>query len=101
MSWHPESWNEICKRASGRRHYNSVRTQQANLRRYEIREHLRTHGSYHGIQKALAARYKVSPATISKDMAAITQSAVRCSSCGRYREKIEMYLEGRKPKPVL
>ncbi len=93
MSWHPESWDEICKRAAGRKHYNSVRRQQATLRRYEIREHLRKDGGYHGLQKALAAQYKVSRATISKDVKAITQSALRCAACGRYREKIETDLQ--------
>ncbi len=90
--WQPRSWDEICRRASARRRYNSVRKLRAEVRRFELAEHVRRHGLAHGEQKALAAQFQVSPSTISKDLAAIRQKARRCPTCGRFSEKVEAYL---------
>ena len=97
MSWHPQNWSEVCKRSAGRKHINALRHQKMILRRYEIAEYVRRHGCSHGTQKLLASKYRVSPATISKDIKVVTESALRCPTCGRYREKLEASLNGGEP----
>jgi DNA-binding NarL/FixJ family response regulator len=63
------TWETVCKRNSGRRHYNSVRQFRAELRRRQILAYLRA-----GMrQRAIAAALNVSEATISRDVAALLE----------------------------
>lgn len=60
--------------AGGRRHYNSVRRFRAEMRRREIRSYLAANGLsllVPGAQRALAERFRVSEATISRDLVGI------------------------------
>lgn len=95
MTWASEaqSWDEVCRRASARRHFNSVRKLRAEIRRFEIADYVRRHGLPYGAQKLPAVQFKVSRATICKDLREIRRSYAPCPSCGRYREKIAAHLE--------
>lgn len=74
--------------AGGRRHYNSVRQLRAELRRIEIICFLaESHISLfvRGTQRALAERFGVSEATISRDLVRIFAKHTRgqcCPFCG-------------------
>ena len=92
MSWHAADWDALCRRASGRRRYNSIRRLRAEVRRVQIAEHLRRHGRHHGVQKLLAERFGVSAATISRDLKTLGASFSRCPACGRYSPKVEAHL---------
>lgn len=63
------TWETVCKRNSGRRHYNSVRQFRAELRRRQVLEYLRAGMPQHAIAAALG----VSEVTISRDVAALLE----------------------------
>jgi hypothetical protein len=68
----PTSWDDVCRRAGGRRRYNAARRERKMWRRTEIL--IRTVGvdrRLYGLQAQLARVLGVSPATISRDFAAI------------------------------
>jgi hypothetical protein len=71
-SWRaPTSWDEMHRRACGRRHYNSVRTFRATLRRGQVLRLLFRWGFAHGVQVRIARTLGCSEATLSRDMAVI------------------------------
>lgn len=86
-SWWSESTStdEAYRRASGRRKYNSVRQVRAILRRQEVAALLGQLGYGHGVQVQIARRLGVSPATVSRDVAALLAAPRRCPRCGYER----------------
>ncbi len=85
-------WEEICKRAGGRRHYNSWRQHMALLRQLEVARLMWQHtgkgvGGRYGWQAAAARALGVSRATISRDAAqleALWRESRRCPLCGSH-----------------
>src|ERR1019366_219738 len=84
-----ESWaRDPIRAAGGRRRINAERKLQARLRQSEIRRWLvatETSLLARGVQRALAERFQVSEATISRDVRAISQTPAqshRCPLCG-------------------
>jgi hypothetical protein len=82
------STDEAHRRASGRRQYNAVRQFRAILRRAEVAQLLNQLGYGHGVQVRIARRLGVSPATISRDVAAVLAAPRRCPRCGYERSVI-------------
>ena len=75
------SQDEVERRASGRRHYNSVRQFRATLRQMQVARLLAQ-----GVRRrrAIARRLGVHPSTISRDVQAIlARSPGACPTCGR------------------
>ncbi len=66
-------WDTVCRRASGRRSYNSLRALQAKLRRAEVERLWVEAGCVYGAQARIARQLAVSEATISRDIRAIEQ----------------------------
>ena len=76
-------WETVCRRASWRRYYNSVRRVRALLRCAEVARLLRVQGGLdHGAQARLARRLGVSRSTVCRDVAALLQGAGPCPFCG-------------------
>lgn len=69
------------RRAGGRRRVNLTRQLHARLRRAEVARLLADTAWVRGSQKAIAEHLGVSEATISRDVAAIMRTHVRCPSC--------------------
>lgn len=89
----PTSWDEVCRRAGGRRHYNSMRQFQRELRLLAILE--RTHSFLPllhrtGAQKRLAAELGVSASTISRDVKRLLNTHTYCPTCGHYVPKSQL-----------
>jgi hypothetical protein len=61
------SWDEICRRASGRRQYNSVRQFRADYRLVKVVELLHQTGFRRGYQTKIAKVLGVSRSTICRD----------------------------------
>jgi hypothetical protein len=66
----PVSFNEACRRASGRRCYHAQRRIQRFFRRLRVLELWRDEGMSYGAQARWARELGVSEATISRDVAA-------------------------------
>jgi hypothetical protein len=70
----PESWSiktdpkDAARRAGGRRHYNSVRQCQANVRRTKVVELLEVYGFLRGSQSAIAKELGVHRSTVCRDL---------------------------------
>lgn len=84
------TWDEICKRAGGRRNYNGWRALTATLRRREVARLMFQHpgkgmtGRY-GWQSAAAQVLGVSRATICRDAAILEnqwRASHKCPLCG-------------------
>ena len=67
----PSPFDEVCRRAGGRRRFNSVRQARAIQRQGEVLRLLRQSRLAHGWQAHAARQLGVSPATISRDVVAI------------------------------
>ncbi len=82
----PATWDEVCRRASGRRRYNADRKLQAQMRRLEVASLMQRWGGGHGVQARIARHLGVSEATISRDVRALLQEgrATRCPFCDRF-----------------
>jgi hypothetical protein len=65
------SWDEICRRASGRRQYNSVRQFRANYRLTRVTALLRKIGMGRGCQSRIAEMLGVHRSTVSRDLARV------------------------------
>lgn len=74
-------------RAGGRRSYNARRRRAALSRRRRLVERLGELGFTWGIQARLAAELGVSPATVSRDLAAVFPLAQECPCCGSLVER--------------
>lgn len=82
----PTSWDEVCKRASGRRHYNAIRQFRAVFRRRKVARLWLAYGGEWGCQRRIAEELGVSEATISRDLDTLRKQARerdRCPFCGR------------------
>ncbi len=87
----PTSWEIVCKRAAGRRRYNSARQSRALDRRYELLTFLVESdiGVFTwGIRAVLADKFGVHPATISRDIKALLKRDADyevkiCEKCGQ------------------
>jgi hypothetical protein len=78
----PASWDEVCRRAAGRRRYHAVRRVRRELRRKQVLELLVRHGHGHGVQARIARELGVSQATICRDVRALLPSHAPCPRCG-------------------
>lgn len=87
------TWEEVCRRASGRRYWNSVRRFRAVWRQIEVARLMLLLGPDYGpfqwgLQVRIARILEVSEATISRDVAALfgtTGDRRRCPTCGLAR----------------
>src|SRR5207244_4881063 len=68
-------------RAGGRRRYNALRRDRADIRRIEVADRLATYGWTYGVQARIAEELGVSDATISRDLKAIFPGAIECPTC--------------------
>jgi hypothetical protein len=66
-------WEATCRRASGRRHYNSVRQFLANYRLTQLVELLHETGFRRGYQTQIAKELGVHRSTICRDLARLRQ----------------------------
>jgi DNA invertase Pin-like site-specific DNA recombinase len=82
MSVQRQGWaaGDHRRAAGGRRHYNAIRTLNAQTRRVAVIELLHKHGRAHGVQTRIARELGVSRSTISRDIAALAWP--RCQACG-------------------
>ena len=82
-------WDEVCRRASGRRRYNAVRRLHAELRRNAIIKRAWELGTWlreRGFQAALARQFGVNRSTISRDVKQLERDMAPlkpCPLCGR------------------
>ena len=79
----PTSWDEACRRASGRRWYNSVRQFRAAQRQAEVARRLRELALRRGAQARLARELGVSAATINRDVQVLLRLNRCCPTCHR------------------
>ena len=80
----PTAWEEVFRRAAGRRHYNGVRQFRATVRRCDVARLLRVQGGLtaRGTQASLARQLGVSRSTVCRDVAWLLRQARRCPCCG-------------------
>lgn len=78
-----ESFDAVCRRASGRRHYNAMRKFQATYRRIQVTNLLSKWGFEYGVQARIAQELNVSEATISRDIAAMLKANSSLCPCCR------------------
>ena len=81
------SWDEVCRRASGRRHYNAVRSFRALSRRLRLaklmlvkgglRERVKGGWTDQGVQARLARELGVSRSTVCRDVAFLREQTFR------------------------
>ncbi len=77
-------WDEVCRRASGRRRYNAVRRLHAELRRNDLIERARELGTWlteRGFQAAQARRLGVHRSTVCRDVQLITRHMAQAQPC--------------------
>jgi hypothetical protein len=88
-SWSaPTGFDEVCRRAAGRRRYHSVRRFLADLRRDKVTELIAQYGYIDwGIRASIARMLGVHRSTISRDIAAILYTRARCPVCDTIVEK--------------
>ena len=74
------------RRASGRRHYNAVRSFQRERRRAEVARLLTCKGALfrRGLQTELAHELNVSRSTICRDLAYLLRLGWPCPTCGAF-----------------
>src|SRR5512145_2953439 len=66
------TWDEVCRRASGRRAHNQQRRHVMKARRHQVGALLVEYGPWNrGTQARIAKELRVSPATISRDVEAL------------------------------
>ena len=81
----PTTWNEVVRRAAGRRHYNSVRAARRLLRRQMVARLILRDGTERGYQARIARELGCHPCVISRDVLALQERARRekvCPLCG-------------------
>ena len=70
----PAPWETVCRRASGRRHYNAWRKLKAAMRRREVERLMAAEGAglfAWGAQAEIARQLGVHRSTVSRDMGQI------------------------------
>jgi predicted DNA-binding protein len=70
------TWDEVCRRASARRKYHSLRRFRRRWRRLLVSRQLRREGFGYGVKARLARTLGVSKATITNDVRAILATPV-------------------------
>jgi hypothetical protein len=83
----PTAWDEVCRRAGGRRRYNAGRRFLRDERRARIVCRLAGTGLLYergrsGLQAVLARELRVSPSTISRDLRALRSPGYRMPVLG-------------------
>jgi hypothetical protein len=80
-------WETVCRRASWRRYYNSVRRFRAICRRCEVARLLNAQRALfdRGTQARLARLLGVSRSTICRDVAFLLRMGCPCPHCGAYK----------------
>jgi hypothetical protein len=79
------TWDEVCRRAGGRRHYNHWRQTIRQLRRLQVLRLLDGYPVFHrGAVRGIARQLNVHPSTICRDIKALNQEFQRCHQCGRF-----------------
>lgn len=88
MTWSsPTTWDEVCRRATGRRAHNQRRQDEALIRRTAIAEYMVNSGLTiydRGVQKHLATTFGVSKSTISRDVQHLLSLVRPCPTCGQF-----------------
>jgi hypothetical protein len=70
------SWDEVCRRASGRRSYHRIRRFQRDYRRKQVCELICRYGvSSWGARARIARELGVSRATVTRDVQAIIRTS--------------------------
>ena len=78
-------WDEICRRASGRRRYNAHRSFMAEMRRAKLAKLFDRFDPFErGTRKKLAKVLGVSEATISRDLAVMLPLVEECPTCHQF-----------------
>lgn len=68
-AWIPKTFDQVCKRAAGRRRYHAQRRRERDNRQLAIMGVLvQTKWQHYGMGRALAEALSVDPATISRDI---------------------------------
>jgi hypothetical protein len=78
----PTTWDEVQRRAAGRRRYHALRRLWRELRRGEVVKLLARYGYSHGVQARIARELGVSEATICRDVRATLLTHGPCPRCG-------------------
>lgn len=79
------TWEQVCRRAAGRRHYNSWRRVNAHDRQHRVFEYWRISKGRHGWQAQAAVALGVHRSTITRDVEALLAPLNRdkpCPMCG-------------------
>jgi len=79
------TWDEVCRRAAGRRHYNAWRRVVAHDRQRRVLDYWRQSKGRRGWQAEAAAALGVHRSTITRDMHALLALLHReepCPLCG-------------------
>ncbi len=79
------NWEAICRRAGGRRWYNTWRRDLAFMRRGEVLDYWRASRGMHGWQARAAVALGVHRSTITRDIDALLSEMHRgtpCPMCG-------------------
>ncbi len=79
------TWDEVCRRAAGRRHYNAWRRVVAHDRQRRVLDYWRQSKGRRGWQAAAADALGVHRSTITRDMQALLALLHReepCPLCG-------------------
>ncbi len=79
------TWDEVCRRAAGRRHYNSHRAFMATWRRHQVLDYWRKSQGRRGWQAEAAGALGVHRSTITRDMQellALLHREEPCPLCG-------------------
>jgi hypothetical protein len=78
------SFDEVCRRAAGRRHYNSWRALLRRERRLKVLELLCRYGMFeHGVLGRIAVEMGVSRSTICRDRQSLAELAHPCPHCDK------------------
>ncbi len=75
----PTDWETVCRRASGRRRYNTDRSIVAFKRRRLVEAILARKGHHRGIGASIAAELGVSAATICRDIKLLAEASAIAS----------------------
>ena len=85
----PTDWQTVCRRAYGRRRWNSLRSFLANQRRKQLLTLvIELGGLERGAQSRIAHALGVHRSTISKDLKKVLPLAKVCEGCGTLRLRL-------------
>lgn len=79
----PTCWDEVCRRAAGRKRYNKARGLLQWVRRVRVAELLDRHGWFtYGTKARIADELRVSRSVITRDVQFFRQLNCHCPTCG-------------------